>query len=176
MPILGVVASSKLIAPSGDWDFIASVSPTSSGQATIQFTSIPQDYKHLYLTWTVIGVSNGDINFAPASSSAQNNQFFNQGSVGAFYNSNIYLGAINYALNVGSAFPHFGYGFITNYTGGNNQKNFLSWNTAINASNSETNNMMTRYTNDANITGLVMTCTGGGFGTATKLNLYGIKN
>ena len=171
-------AASNSITPAaqGDWDYIASVSPTSSGQSDIVFTSIPQTYKHLYLTWTVIGVSNGDISLKPTGSSATVNQFFTQGSVGAFYTANIYLGAINYALNVNSGYPHFGYAYITNYTGGNNDKNILSWNTAISATASETDNIMTRFNSNAAISGITFNCTGGGFGTATKLNLYGIKN
>jgi hypothetical protein len=171
-------ASSNSITPAaqGDWEYIASVSPTSDGQSDIQITSIPQTYKHLYLTWTVFGVTNGDLSLKPSGASATANQFFTQGSVGGFYNSNIYLGAINYALNVTSSFPHWGYAYITNYTGGNNDKNILSWNTCVNATNSETNNILNKWNTDAAISAITFNCTGGGFAAVTKLNLYGIKN
>ena len=176
MPILGVIASSQQVAPSGDWDFIASVSPTSSGQEVIEITSIPQTYKHLYVTWTIMGVTNGDIQIIPSGYTANANQFFTQGSVGAFYNSNIYVGYVNYAVNVNSGYPHWGYGLINDYTGTNNNKSMLTWNTAISATTSETDNVMNKFSSDAAITAVRARVTGGGMATSSKLNLYGIKN
>jgi hypothetical protein len=171
-------AASNSITPAaqGDWEYIASVSPTSSGQSTIELTSIPQTYKDLYLTWTIMGVSNGDVKLYPTSSSANASQFFVQGGVGAFYNANVYNGFINYAINVSSSYPQWGYAYITNYTGTNNTKNLLSWNTAINGSTSETNNAMNKFNSNTAISAITLNVTSGGMGTATKLNLYGIKN
>jgi hypothetical protein len=46
MPILGVIASSKLVAPAGDYESIQTVT-TTAGQGSISLTSIPSTYKHL---------------------------------------------------------------------------------------------------------------------------------
>ena len=47
MPILGILASSKLIAAAGDYESIASVSVGSGGAANVEFTSIATDWTHL---------------------------------------------------------------------------------------------------------------------------------
>jgi hypothetical protein len=52
MPILGIMASGmsgNLWAPSGAYDSISTVTVGSGGQATIDFTSIPQTYTHLQI-------------------------------------------------------------------------------------------------------------------------------
>jgi hypothetical protein len=50
MPILGVIASSRLTAEAGSYDFIAT--GTASGSSpTLVFSSIPQTYKHLELRY-----------------------------------------------------------------------------------------------------------------------------
>ena len=46
MPIIGVIASSKLTA-AGDFESIATVSVGSGGAANVEFTSIPATYTHL---------------------------------------------------------------------------------------------------------------------------------
>jgi hypothetical protein len=48
MPILGVIASSRLVAPAGDYESIQTVVST-AGQSSISLTSIPSTYKHLQL-------------------------------------------------------------------------------------------------------------------------------
>ena len=60
MPILGIVASSKLTA-SGSFDFIATATASGSS-STITFSSIPQTYKHLQLRYA--GKNNRDANQA----------------------------------------------------------------------------------------------------------------
>lgn len=45
-PILGVIASSRLVAPAGDYESIQTVVST-AGQSSISLTSIPSTYKHL---------------------------------------------------------------------------------------------------------------------------------
>ena len=47
MPILGILASSKLTAAAGDYESIATVTVGSGGAANVTFTSIPQTYTHL---------------------------------------------------------------------------------------------------------------------------------
>jgi hypothetical protein len=49
MPILGILASSKLIAAAGDYESIATVSVGSGGSASAEFTSIPATFTHLQL-------------------------------------------------------------------------------------------------------------------------------
>jgi hypothetical protein len=56
MPILGIIASSKLTA-SGSFDFIATATASGSSN-TITFSSIPQTYKHLQLRFA--GKNNRD--------------------------------------------------------------------------------------------------------------------
>ena len=46
MPILGIIASSTLVA-AGDFESIATVSVGSGGAANVEFTSIPATYTHL---------------------------------------------------------------------------------------------------------------------------------
>ena len=46
MPILGIIASSTLVA-AGDFESIATVSVGGGGAATVSFTSIPATYAHL---------------------------------------------------------------------------------------------------------------------------------
>jgi hypothetical protein len=50
MPILGVIASSRLVAPPvGDFESIATTTVGSTPISTITFSSIPQTYKHLQI-------------------------------------------------------------------------------------------------------------------------------
>ena len=46
MPILGIIASSTLVAP-GDFESIATVTVGGGGAANVEFTSIPATYTHL---------------------------------------------------------------------------------------------------------------------------------
>jgi hypothetical protein len=48
MPILGVIASSKLTAAAGDYESIATYTLTGS-VSNVEFTSIPSTYKHLQI-------------------------------------------------------------------------------------------------------------------------------
>jgi hypothetical protein len=48
MPILGIIASSRLVAV-GDYESIATVSVGSGGAANVEFTSIPATYTHLQI-------------------------------------------------------------------------------------------------------------------------------
>ena len=48
MPILGIIASSTLVA-AGDYESIATVSVGSGGAANVEFTSIPATYTHLQI-------------------------------------------------------------------------------------------------------------------------------
>jgi hypothetical protein len=50
MPILGVIASSRLTAAAGSYEFIAQAVPSGS-TTTVTFSSIPQTYKHLELRY-----------------------------------------------------------------------------------------------------------------------------
>jgi len=49
MPILGIIASSITASMLGDYESIATVTVTSATQASIEFTSIPQTYRHLQI-------------------------------------------------------------------------------------------------------------------------------
>jgi len=49
MPILGIIASSKLGVDNGDFESIATVSVGSGGSSTITFSSIPATYTHLQI-------------------------------------------------------------------------------------------------------------------------------
>jgi hypothetical protein len=58
MPILGVIASSKLTSAPGDFESIATVSGTGSS-GTIVFNSIPSTYKHLQIHALFKGTATG---------------------------------------------------------------------------------------------------------------------
>jgi hypothetical protein len=48
--ILGIIASSRLVAPPvGDFESIATVTVGGGGAANVEFTSIPATYTHLQL-------------------------------------------------------------------------------------------------------------------------------
>jgi hypothetical protein len=49
MPILGILASSKLIAAAGDYESIATVTVGSGGSSSVSFTSIAADWTHLQI-------------------------------------------------------------------------------------------------------------------------------
>jgi hypothetical protein len=59
MPILGIIASSKLTAAVGDFESIATVTVGGGGAATVEFTSIPATYTHLQLRYIAQKTSNG---------------------------------------------------------------------------------------------------------------------
>ena len=58
MPILGILASSKLTAADGDYESIATVTVGSGGAAEIDFQSIPSTYTHLQIRWIARHASN----------------------------------------------------------------------------------------------------------------------
>jgi hypothetical protein len=160
----------------GNYDLIATAVPSSSGQSEVVFTSIPNTYKHLYLTWQIMGVSNGDLYVKLNNSSANINQMGWNGSIGTGAIANTYLGSINYALNVTNANPHFGYAYINGYTG-NGIKSVLAWNAQTRNNNTEvnqSNNTFTSLGSDV-VNNVRIGVTSGGFGTNSKLALYGIK-
>jgi hypothetical protein len=47
MPILGIIASSRLAVAAGDYESIATVTVGGGGAADVEFTSIPATYTHL---------------------------------------------------------------------------------------------------------------------------------
>ena len=49
MPILGIIASSRLAVVAGTYESIATVTVGSGGAADVEFTSIPSDYTHLQI-------------------------------------------------------------------------------------------------------------------------------
>jgi hypothetical protein len=49
MPILGIIASSRLTAPATAYESIATVTVGSGGAANVEFTSIPATYTHLQI-------------------------------------------------------------------------------------------------------------------------------
>ena len=55
MPILGIIASSKLTAAPNSYESIATVTVGSGGQANVEFTSIGSGYKHLQIRAIVRG-------------------------------------------------------------------------------------------------------------------------
>jgi hypothetical protein len=59
MPILGVVASSRQVAVSGDWESIQTIT-SSSAFASANFTSIPQTFKHLQVRAVLGGNANAN--------------------------------------------------------------------------------------------------------------------
>jgi hypothetical protein len=60
MPILGVIASSKLTAVPSNYESIATVT-LGSNQTTVNFNSIPQTYKHLQITASFLETGDGDV-------------------------------------------------------------------------------------------------------------------
>jgi hypothetical protein len=87
MPILGVIASSKLTAVSGDYDSIATFT-VSSATNTITFSSIPSTYKHLQLRSINLS-SGGDNNIILRFNSDSGNNY----SEHAVYGSGTAVGA-----------------------------------------------------------------------------------
>jgi len=72
MPILGVIASSKLTAVANSYESIAT--PTITGSANfVDFTSIPGTYKYLQIRYSLIGSAlNSDITYRFNSDTASN--------------------------------------------------------------------------------------------------------
>jgi hypothetical protein len=68
MPILGIIASSKLTAVPNSYESIATVTVGSGGQSDITFSSIPSGFKHLQIR----GISNAS-SFADETVRAQFN-------------------------------------------------------------------------------------------------------
>ena len=61
MPILGIIASSTLVA-AGDFESIATVSVGSGGAANVEFTSIPATYTHLQIRGIMRDARAGTVN------------------------------------------------------------------------------------------------------------------
>jgi hypothetical protein len=55
MPILGIIASSRLAVVAGTYESIATVTVGSGGAADVEFTSIPATYTHLQIRCLVRG-------------------------------------------------------------------------------------------------------------------------
>jgi len=54
-PILGIIASSRLVAAANSYESIATVTVGGAGAATVTFSSIPATYKHLQLRMMALG-------------------------------------------------------------------------------------------------------------------------
>jgi len=167
---------SSVISLPGDYDLIATAVPTSSGQSEVVFSSIPNTYKHLYLTWQIMGVSNGDLYVRLNNSSANINQMGWNGAVATGAIANTYIGYINYALNVTSANPHFGYAYINGYTG-SGTKSVLAWNAQTRNNTNEVTQTNSTFTalGGTVVDNVRIGVSAGGFATNSKLALYGIK-
>ena len=59
MPILGIIASSTLVA-AGDFESIATVSVGGGGAANVEFTSIPATYTHLQIRYLIRGANSSN--------------------------------------------------------------------------------------------------------------------
>ena len=124
MPILGVIASSKLTAVPGDFESIATVNGTGSG-STIVFSGIPSTYKHLqihavwrgtttantqgFLTMQFNSDTGSNTNyscFQMVGAGAGSNQVFTKaltGLSGMFNDITLYYQSLNSSTLVGSA-------------------------------------------------------------------------
>jgi hypothetical protein len=164
------------VVVTNDFELIATAVPTSNGQSEVIFSSIPSTYTHLFLTWQIMGVTNGDIYLQLNATGGATNQMGWNGSIGQGAIANSYLGYINYALNVNSSYPHFGYAYINGYKNTSVRKNALSWNACVNGSSTELNQVMTDYNFTSAVNNVRMGVSSGGFGINSKLALYGIKS
>ena len=60
MPILGIIASSKLGVVPGDFESIATVNVVSGGAANVEFTSIPATFTHLQVRGIMRNTASND--------------------------------------------------------------------------------------------------------------------
>jgi hypothetical protein len=171
-------AASNSITPASNanFDLIATATPTSSGQAVVTFSSIPATYNNLFMTWTINGVSNGDIYIKLNGYSASASQQGWNGSVGQGATANTYNGYLNYAINVNPNYSHAGYAYINGYATAY-EKNVLAWNSAIGTSSTEITQSMNIFPNAGStaINEISLGVSAGGYGTTSKIALYGIK-
>lgn len=105
MPILGIIASSTLVAAS-DFESIATVSVGSGGSSSIDFTSIPSTYAHLQIRGIVrssLSASAAGFIMRVNSDSASNYSAHNLGGDGSGTQANAYVN--NTYMYPGPAMP-----------------------------------------------------------------------
>ena len=120
MPILGTIASSKLTVAAGDFEMIATASPSSTNQVT--FSGVPNTYKYLQIHFVVYCNSQSDlyIRFNNDSGSNYGYHYFYGAADGNVTNGQ---GILSGGFNMGSSSSMF----LTNQfpTGGSSTLPFV---------------------------------------------------
>jgi len=187
MPILGIIASSKLVA-SGSFESIATAVGTGSSNL-ITFSSIPSTYKHLQIRMTSrqVGAYNGSnrvyMRFNSDSSSNYDYHFLqgNGSSASAFgYANNTNCEIYNPTLVDGATANAFGAGIIDiqDYSSSTKNKTVRYFcgadaNTADTTFDVNIGSSLWRSTSA--VTTLTITTGGSNFMTGSTFSLYGIK-
>lgn len=188
MPILGIIASSKLTVAAGSYEFIATTTASGSS-STVSFNSIPQTYKHLELRY--IG-KNTRPRLADGFFNLKMNDTYSTYAQSMFFaGPNTAPGELTFAVNNGTGYSlcaagansnaaAMGMGVVTmlDYTNTSKLKTFR----VISCSMVGDANIgwLTHTTNTLNSTSAITSLVidgvdGANLGAGSKFSLYGLK-
>ena len=180
MPILGILASSKLTAAAGDYESIATVTVGSGGAANVEFTSIGTDWTHLQLRYIVRSASD-DIMVFSVNNDGGNNYaihglFGNGSSASAFATTSYSFGSIGITEGAASCFAA-GVCDILDYRNTNKYKTFRSLNGREDNSAGRIELRSSLWMSTSAITSLKLTLdSNGNFQQYSHFALYGCKS
>jgi hypothetical protein len=181
MPILGVVASSKLVAPAGDYESIASFS-LGSNTSTVTFSGIPSTYSHLQLRSSVTQTVEGNVRWRVGNGTVDTGSNYYQ-QVIISYQSSVNGGGMGGADNfpviwvAGNTYPAVGIIDLWEYSNANKRKTISIRNGhATNGTGATRLWYWNQFWNDTNTINIIsITSEGGSFITGSQFALYGIK-
>ena len=177
MPILGLIASSKLTAVANSFESIAT--PAISGSANfVDFTSIPATYKYLQIRFSIIGsATNSDITLQFNSDTTSNYTYHELRGTGAAVTAggNGSTTFVYVASNATDAtYPCVGIVDIFDYAN-TNKKTTVRTLSGKDANGSGTLQMLSGvYKSTSTITSMRLDC-GTTIATNSQIALYGIK-
>jgi hypothetical protein len=181
MPILGILASSKLIAAAGDYESIATVTVGSGGASTITFDNIAADWTHLQLRcFHLNGTANQGANLRINNDTGGNyarHYVGGEGSVvvaggsGSLSNISMYF----FVGNSNASNPLVEIIDILDYANTNKTKTIRALVGVDNNGSGEVNLVSGFRNNTAAITRLDIVTTAGNFNQYSHFALYGIK-
>lgn len=178
MPILGILASSKLTAAAGDFESIATVTVGSGGSASVTFSSIPADYAHLQLRFSATTAADANIrHYVNGDTSANKalHELTGSGSAASAYAS---TGESQPGLAVGqSSYPIVAITDFLDYTDTNKNKVWRTlWGTDSNAANITRIQLKSILWNSTNaINSITLVAESTTFQQYSHFALYGIK-
>lgn len=189
MPILGIVASSRLVVVPSSYESIATTTITSGTQASVTFSSIPATYTHLEIRF----IANNNDTANSGLGNVRCSGFFNSDTTATNYYNHWIDGdgaavsaqAENAAKWVGSATrnsmiaPGSAIATVLDYTNTNKYKTtraMWGWNNNDTTSGNGNSRFVSGlWKNTAAITSITITPESGSFKAYSSFALYGIK-